>query len=57
MRDLSQFQALLFIGERVGNHLAKAQSTRELFVYHGDAGTLFRLGTDDFGAAHLEPAR
>jgi serine/threonine protein kinase len=57
MRALSQFQALLFIGERVGNELARAQRTKELFVLDKAQSTLYRLADDDFGQPHLKPAR
>lgn len=57
VRDLSQFQALLFIGERVGNELARSQQTKELFVWDAEKGVLYRLATDDFGEAHLGEAR
>jgi hypothetical protein len=53
VRDLAQFQSLLFIGERVGNELARQQGTKELFVWDDKANALFRLGTDDFGTAQL----
>ncbi len=53
VRDLAQFQSLLFIGERVGNELARQQGTKELFVWDDHANKLFRLGTDDFGTAQL----
>jgi hypothetical protein len=53
VRDLAQFQSLLFIGERVGNELARQQGTKELFVWDDQANKLFRLGTDDFGTAKL----
>lgn len=55
VRDLSQFQLLLFIGERVGNELARQQGTKELFVWDDTTNTLLRLGTDDFGLAQLRP--
>ncbi|MEZ4361607.1 MAG: protein kinase [Kofleriaceae bacterium] len=53
VRDLAQFQSLLFIGERVGNELARQQGTKELFVWDDQTNKLFRLGTDDFGTAQL----
>ncbi len=53
VRDLAQFQSLLFIGERVGNEMARQQGTKELFVWDDQANKLFRLGTDDFGTAQL----
>jgi serine/threonine protein kinase len=55
VRDLAQFQSLLFIGERVGNELARQQSTKELFVWDDAHSKLFRLGTDDFGTSQLTP--
>jgi hypothetical protein len=55
VRDLSQFQSLLFIGERVGNELARQQGTKELFVWVDKTNTLLRLATDDFGLAQLKP--
>jgi hypothetical protein len=57
VRDMSQFQALLFIGERVGNALARQHGTKDLFVWEGTSNLLYCLGTDDFGQAHLTKAR
>lgn len=54
VRDMSQFQALLFIGERIGNDLARSQEASDVFVWQGEEGTLHRLSTDDFGQPHIE---
>ena len=53
VRELAQFQSLLFIGERVGNELARQQGTKELFIWDDKKDALFRLGADDFGIAQL----
>lgn len=53
VRALSQFQALLLIGERVGNALASGQRTKELYVWDGAKAHLHRLALDDFGHPHL----
>lgn len=55
VRELSQFQSLLFIRERVGNELARQQGTKEIFVWDDNANALFRLATNDFGTAQLTP--
>lgn len=54
VRDMSQFQALLFIGERIGNELARAQEANDVFIWQGEENMLHRLSTDDFGQPHLE---
>ncbi|WP_052546482.1 protein kinase domain-containing protein [Enhygromyxa salina] len=49
IRDLAQFQALLFIGDRVGNEIATGgRSTHELYVWRGDENRLYRLYRDAF---------
>ena len=53
IRALSQFQALLLIGERVGNALASNQRTKELYVWDGSKSQLHQLALDDFGHPHL----
>lgn len=53
VRALSQFQALLLIGERVGNALASGQRTKELYVWDASKAHLHRLALDDFGHPHL----
>lgn len=55
VRDLSRFQALLFVGERVGNALAVSQRTKELFVW--DGARLHRLATDAFGQPQMQTWR
>ena len=57
MRDLTQHQALLYVGERVGNELAQARRAKDLYVWEADAQKLSRLYTDDFGQPHLESTR
>lgn len=59
VRDLSEFQALRYIGERVGNLLARPEGSgagahgEELFVYEADERRLHRLVVDDFGQVKL----
>ncbi|NMO20606.1 protein kinase [Pyxidicoccus fallax] len=57
MRDLTQHQALLYIGERVGNELAQARRAKDLYVWDADAHSLSRLHIDDFGQPHLKSTR
>ncbi|RKG86866.1 hypothetical protein D7W82_15185 [Corallococcus sp. CA049B] len=57
MRDLTQHQALLYIGERVGNELAQARRAKDLYVWDADAQKLSRLYIDDFGQPHLQLTR
>jgi hypothetical protein len=54
-RDLSRFQALFFIGERIGNAIAKeqAEDAQELFVYDNNIKSLHRLSRDAFGQVEL----
>jgi serine/threonine protein kinase len=56
-RAMSQFQALTFVGERVGNLLASNRRTTELFVWDEAKGCLYRLATDDFGHPRIDAAR
>ena len=58
-RDLAQFQALLFVGERVGNQLATEQSGRvpSLFVYDPSAQSLHELQANDFGDVEMTRSR
>jgi hypothetical protein len=58
-RDLAQFEALLFIGEQIGNHLANRDEAGEPVPLHiledgteDSADALYKLYLDDFG----EPA-
>jgi hypothetical protein len=57
MRDLTQHQALLYIGERVGNELAQARRAKDLYLWDADAQKLSRLYIDDFGQPHLQSTR
>jgi serine/threonine protein kinase len=57
VRDLARFQALLFVGERVGNALAASRQTKELFLWDGAQSRLHRLATDAFGQPHLQALR
>lgn len=57
VRDLARFQALLFVGERVGNALADSQRAKELFVWDGATARLHRLAADAFGQPHLRSVR
>lgn len=54
-RDLAQFQALLFVGERVGNQLATSGDGRpaRLFVYGPEDESLHELQTNDFGDVEM----
>lgn len=56
IHDLSQFQTLLFISERLGNAVARddQQGPHELFIWDGDDEKLYRLYEDDFGSPRLE---
>jgi serine/threonine protein kinase len=56
-RAMSQFQALTFVGERVGNRLASAGRATELFVWDEAKGCLYRLAADDFGQPRINTAR
>ncbi len=53
VRDLAQFQSLLYMGDRLGNELARRQGEqgKELFVWNKDTQELHRLAVDDFGQA------
>ena len=59
VRDLAQFQSLLFMGDRLGNALAQRQEAhaKELFVWDKDNKTLHRLAVDDFNQPAVTPAR
>jgi len=57
VRDLSQFQALLIIGERIGNKLAHSQQANEVYVWDASRNKLYCLGKDDFGQARMNTAR
>lgn len=59
VRDLAQFQSLLYMGDRLGNELAKRQGdhSKELFVWDKDNKTMHRLAEDDFGQAAVNPVR
>ena len=57
VRDLSQFQALLFVGERVGNKLAHSQQASEVYVWDASRNKLYCLGKDDFDQARMNTAR
>ncbi|MFO7567263.1 MAG: protein kinase [Enhygromyxa sp.] len=49
IRDLAQFQSLLFIGDRVGNEIASGgRGADELYVWNGNEHQLYRLYRDDF---------
>lgn len=56
-QDLAQFEALLFIGEQIGNHLASPASgpAVALYVFDEPTGTLHKLYVDDFGDLTIEP--
>lgn len=59
VRDLAEFQVLRYIGERIGNLLARPRGGagdhgEELYVYDGATRGLHRLRVDDFGAVVLE---
>lgn len=58
-RDLAQFQSLLFMGDRLGNELARRQdgTSKELFVAEKGHTSLHRLAVDDFGQATVSPYR
>jgi hypothetical protein len=56
-RAMSQFQALTFVGERVGNVLAANRRTTELYVWDEAKGCLYRLAVDEFGEPCLDPVR
>ena len=54
VRDLAQFQTLLFIGGRVGNNLAsKGGGVHELYVWKAEQHELHRLSLGDFETPHL----
>ncbi|WP_428267882.1 serine/threonine-protein kinase [Haliangium sp.] len=54
-RDLAQFEALLFIGEQIGNHLAHSgDAAVPLHVFDEDSGALYQLFLDDFGELALD---
>jgi hypothetical protein len=54
-RDLARFQALAFVGERVGNALAANKACRELYVW--DSRQLHKLALDDFDQPNLSAVR
>jgi serine/threonine protein kinase len=56
-RDLAQFQSLLYMGDRLGNHLAGRQGDKaqELFVWDKTNQKLHRLAVDDFGQTTVTP--
>jgi serine/threonine protein kinase len=56
-RAMAQFQALTFVGERVGNLLASARRTTELFVLDETTGALVKLAADDFGHPRIDTVR
>ena len=58
-RDLAQFQALLFVGERVGNQLATAKGggAPPLFVYDPSRQELHQLQENDFGDVEMSRSR
>jgi hypothetical protein len=58
-RDLAQFQSLLFMGDRLGNELARRQegSAKELYVCKKGNSSLHRLAVDDFGRATVASVR
>jgi len=56
-RAMAQFQALTFVGERVGNRLARAGHATELFIWDETKGRLHRLAADDFGHPRLQSVR
>lgn len=55
-RDLTQFEALFYLGEHIGNALVEKQpeGKEELHVLEGDTGALYRLYRDGFGAIDME---
>lgn len=54
LRDLAQFQTLLFIGGRVGNDIAtNGRGTDELYVWKSEQHALLRLALGDFERPQL----
>ena len=51
-RDLAQFQALVFVGERIGNQVAEAMTghSETLFVYDGETSDLYELRANEWGS-------
>ena len=52
-RDLGQFQALSFVGDRIGNRLAKGDAGQSIYVWDTKRETMYALTTNDFGSPHL----
>ena len=48
-RDLAQFEALLFVGEQLGNDLVQKQPGMALYVLHEPTHEFHKLYRDDFG--------
>ena len=59
VRDLAQFQSLLYMGDRLGNELARRQEihAKELYVWDKNNKTLHRLAVDDFNQAAVTLVR
>lgn len=56
-RDLGQFEALVFLGENLGNSVSKEREEEggALFVFQEPTASLYRLVEDDFGVPRLTP--
>ena len=54
-RDLAQFQALVFVGERIGNQVSAGahQQGETLYVYDGESGALHELRSNEWGQVQM----